>query len=1632
VHVLARVWRLITMLALVTFALPLASLVSPTGAHAQALPGSRLLNSNSVGVAAVSPAVAFNPIGTDHTVTFQCGTLTGNNSSSSNLPDGCYNVQISATDITTGSGINITQATCGGVALGATASTVDCSKVANPICAQGTFSVFGSNTNFGNICTTHTGATLAADQLAQSTATATINPGAPHAYVVTFTGYVPTLAGGACPAGTTGPTRTTLTIGNSGDVTSVTSPQSLSVVVGTQAADVCSFSVSAQKKYVEVTNIALTAPAGCPGGTLLFAEGLKNFFGPQCTVVASVSGTVVLKTGVDCAGEPTTGTSAPAEFGADAVYSCTNGNLSVTGVTGSTNGTGSASLGNVPLVFTASGAGSFTRTGTLNGLCAGSNTAPNSQNITTTAASGATATFCPTGPGTASVKACLGTPRPNNQPPVCSNTISTTFRQTAQRVVPYVRWAGEKIELTKCFGVGLRGLPVEFLLKGNNPGLNATLIPAGLTSSGTTGGVTNQAPSASTVFTTTDSRGCATVLGLADGEGAMYVDAAIFNTNGASGTTTGPIVNEHAFEVFYLKFDHLDLENIKFQTYTSAQALLPYLSFAAATPVLNGASTFNTSFRLPGPFGSGSVAGGGTYPVALCSPDFVRAVVHGYFEISGDPSGRPEAQVAIPGAASGSAGSYALPKGRWVLPEDWPLLATFAGFGGGSPLDITPSSVLAWDLNSGWVFNPTGENPVFCGLASSTALGDGLLQGGNFPTGSINTATGADLGPCFGQDASQIGSSPASFYATAPGSLTGTQATNFNNIYGFCNGGVTAGFGPFDANRACTSPFPLTYTPAGANIIGTTTAQCTPVGTSPCVLPVNPDSTYLPNGTLNQYDAPMPPAQISFGITSGVGFLGQVNKTKLYQINFDTGAGTPCPQGYTLNAGTNTCQLRIDPNPFYAEAIPASPLIPPVTNNGGYLFNSFAFSNGVTSVTGTGGGSVAGVSTTATFASTSFSGNKCPVQSSNAGLGTSAAPVNCTVAGGLNLTNLGTGCQTGINGANATGNTIIVANGQGFAVGETLTSYSAGDATGNVTGTFTVTGVAPAPSFGSNAAELTLSGTVGSCVPAFTTVFVGTDFALPVANAAAFGVGTQLTVGPTSNGGTFTSTVTAVDTTNNLVFIDGSSALAVALGGQTCSFTFLSTCTPAGLVPAGLAINGGPLGSAAGARPTSLYPFWQFLSNPPTAGGTPNSATVYSDNHGEAVVSLNTNINNTTAVKADGTCPTGYSLVPAVAGQAATCLLTLGALGTMNLGNGTLANVATAIGKFSATNPGCVQTFASGTAAALTGATIGGSGPAAGQICVNALGGVEFGAAASLGSTTVQAVADYPYTRGEHAQIGSAPLVKVFTSAFAKNVTVSAGTAGPSGTTSYQVTVTATDVCGNPITGEPINVFALSGSGGGVVLAPLSTGGILSSSQSQASVLVNGASSANAGTATFSLEVLNAALGNAGVVVKVVFPFELLERFVTVIAGTVPGQTATVVYPPGYRMVGGPPGSDFSIVEALFSFDAGSQSYTDFTSSARSISSAAPNCTGFYGYFAASQAVSLPATSKAGDTAACTLKAGYNLVGNPFASPARLPTGTTGFYFNGTSYDTVSVIPTGGAVFIFNDGTLGTLTLTAA
>jgi hypothetical protein len=98
-------------------------------------------------------------------------------------------------------------------------------------------------------------------------------------------------------------------------------------------------------------------------------------------------------------------------------------------------------------------------------------------------------------------------------------------------------------------------------------------------------------------------------------------------------------------------------------------------------------------------------------------------------------------------------------------------------------------------------------------------------------------------------------------------------------------------------------------------------------GYNPNILPfaVPQQKSVVPNGALDWWDAPMPPAKITFEIMNGNGFFKDAWKSDIYYI---WGDASKTARYYT--------------NPFYFEMIPASWYIPAFVNNGGYDWDSWA------------------------------------------------------------------------------------------------------------------------------------------------------------------------------------------------------------------------------------------------------------------------------------------------------------------------------------------------------------------------------------------------------------------------------------------------------------------------------------------------------------------------------------------------------------------------------------------------------------------------------------------------------------------------------------------------------------------
>lgn len=295
-------------------------------------------------VVSASPAEAFNIVGAQHTFTFLCGQAASNLTGPSSAPypaTGCFDVTATVLDITAGATASIDSGTCGGIAA-YPAPSINCSGVANPICAVGYttagctptcptgFSYTGPGCTSmpsgvpavcpkGSKAITNTAGTILyclAPQLfsptASDEATVTFSAIAPHAYMVDITGFVGTTPAGTCPSGTT-------------LVPSV-------LLTSTLTGPACAFEVRAEKKYIEADSLTIQ-PGQCTASSDLTSSSFTA--GTPCFFTVTATGTVTLKTGVNCTdgSEPASGTDATSlGFPAGSVFLCSGSTLAVTHV----------------------------------------------------------------------------------------------------------------------------------------------------------------------------------------------------------------------------------------------------------------------------------------------------------------------------------------------------------------------------------------------------------------------------------------------------------------------------------------------------------------------------------------------------------------------------------------------------------------------------------------------------------------------------------------------------------------------------------------------------------------------------------------------------------------------------------------------------------------------------------------------------------------------------------------------------------------------------------------------------------------------------------------------------------------------------------------------------------------------------------------------------------------------------------------------------------------------------------------------------------------------------------------------------------------------------------------------------
>lgn len=272
----------------------------------------------------------------------------------------------------------------------------------------------------------------------------------------------------------------------------------------------------------------------------------------------------------------------------------------------------------------------------------------------------------------------------------------------------------------------------------------------------------------------------------------------------------------------------------------------------------------------------------------------VRGRVTGWFT-NANPSGR---------ARDDSNPLNVLPADRWVMPNDWPLLAG----GPADPADGTDAIGTAEQFRPYYdiMFAPNNAR----GLALTTPEGSSAAQVATVVAAATNTGAAFAVSSCT--------SLPA-----GAAIVIGTTA----NTVGSCTGGVlTPGTALAAAPAAGTPIFLVTGVPFEGPFSLLDIKGFAAEGKGGAALsnydPNNIRDTSLGDGDVDMWDAPMPPAPVSVQIR-GTGFIKEVIKDEVYYL------------------GTPNSALQVYPNPFYIANIPDSPFIPAIVVGGGYFWDSW-------------------------------------------------------------------------------------------------------------------------------------------------------------------------------------------------------------------------------------------------------------------------------------------------------------------------------------------------------------------------------------------------------------------------------------------------------------------------------------------------------------------------------------------------------------------------------------------------------------------------------------------------------------------------------------------------------------------
>lgn len=465
-----------------------------------------------------------------------------------------------------------------------------------------------------------------------------------------------------------------------------------------------------------------------------------------------------------------------------------------------------------------------------------------------------------------------------NQWFVFPEVISWNFWTQEVEKVPQVRWAGEKIVLEKQFGVSYAGSAVLFNLENQSCG---SLFPVEMKPllAGTIDG-NSQPMGSQQVLTYVDETGVARAILESEVQCQCDVTASLYDTRDAvyeqplqNNFIPGRIINQHGFVVFFLKLEDITLGNVEGyrEDHDAGQ-------FWPPNPV---ADTGEDEEGIVGPVDP--VTG----ELNVSADALLRARVRGWF-VGDDSSSREARKIDSNHNGRLDIHDETLPAGRWVLPDDWPYLAGHDPWSGDDEwMELRPH----WDI----------MNTPYGNILSAP---DGQMEfdeeeGVCYWDEPVDKAE--ELGSYLEWDFTGYLDVSGNLIAQAP--VIGPYSTLDN-------------YDPYVYYKTLPGGARIPVVPAGIDYNGN--GDPTDDGRK----------TIVPDGKLNWWDCPMPPAKIIFEITNGVGYFKDADKGDIYYTLVDTD-WDPCYDS------------KVYTNPFYATMIPSSPIIPPFINNGGYDWNSW-------------------------------------------------------------------------------------------------------------------------------------------------------------------------------------------------------------------------------------------------------------------------------------------------------------------------------------------------------------------------------------------------------------------------------------------------------------------------------------------------------------------------------------------------------------------------------------------------------------------------------------------------------------------------------------------------------------------